>query len=174
MTKRSSGKFKRNKGDFYVTPPSAVVPLIPHLPPGVTFDEPCAGDGALVDALEQYDTMCVSMSDIDPKRNDIEQCDAFDINSTLADCFITNPPWTREWLHPMIIHLSNIAPTFMLYDADWFHTRQASEFSERCSDIISVGRASWMGNGISGFDNASWYRFTVPVPGRHTKLHWRT
>jgi len=46
MGKRSS--FERRWGDFYPTPRSAVLPLIPHLRGVRTFAEPWCGDGALV------------------------------------------------------------------------------------------------------------------------------
>jgi hypothetical protein len=45
MSKRAS-QFKRRPRDFYPIPVAAVSPLLRHLPNGVRFDEPCAGDGA--------------------------------------------------------------------------------------------------------------------------------
>ena len=43
MGKRS--EFERHKNNFYPTPESAVLPLLPHLPPECEFEEPCAGNG---------------------------------------------------------------------------------------------------------------------------------
>lgn len=159
MSKRADGKFERNPRDFYITPPEAVEPLIAHLPPGATFDEPCAGNGSMVNALEHHGMICTGASDLEPQCDGIEQFDAFDIEQTDARYFISNTPWDRKILHPLIVHLSDIAPTWLLFDADWMHTVQAKQYLKRCSDIVSVGRVSWMGNGVSGFDNCSWYLF---------------
>jgi hypothetical protein len=52
------------------------------------------------------------------------QWNALDIQA--ASMFITNPPWDRKVLHPLIEHLSSIAPTWLLFDADWMHTKQSS------------------------------------------------
>ncbi len=172
MTKRKSGKFKRRKNDAYDTPAESVYPLLPFLGDFVQFEEPCAGKGDLVDTLESAGHHCQYACDVKPRRPDIAKFDAMKIERTSADVFITNPPWTRQLLHPLITHLSDIAPTWLLFDADWMHTKQAIPFKERCSDVVSVGRVSWMANGVSGFDNCAWYRFdhlnTVP-----TQFHWR-
>ena len=62
MGKRSN--FERRPGDFYPTPSSAVLPLIPHLRGVRTFAEPCCGDGALVRHLESFGLRCVYAGDI--------------------------------------------------------------------------------------------------------------
>ena len=161
MGKRSD--FKRAKGDFYVTPPSAVRPLIPHLPMALKFSEPCAGDGALIDALTSYGFSCVEAFDLEPKRDDILPRDFFDPSgcfiSDNADFVITNPPWTRAIMHPMIDTYAAQKPTWLLFDADWMHTVQAAPYLKFCHKIVSVGRVSWMGNGVHGKDNAAWYLF---------------
>lgn len=159
MTKRASGKFKRNPKDFYRTPESAVLPLLPHLRSLVWFEEPCAGDGALVDILVGAGHYCTYAGDIAPKRNDVLTFDALKQERTEAQYYITNPPWTRDTLHQLIEHLSGIAPTWLLFDADWMHTKQSIQYLRFCQKIVSVGRVSWMGNGVSGFDNCAWYLF---------------
>ena len=161
MSKRSPG-LKRRKHDFYPTPPSAVLPLLPHLEPGTRFHEPCAGDGALIDALQSHGHVCVAATDLEPKREGIRPMDALAPNFRLhprADFAITNPPWTRALMHPLILALSDQLPTWLLFDADWMHTKQAEPYLPRCHKIVSVGRVSWMGNGVSGMDNAAWYLF---------------
>ena len=37
--------------------------------------------------------------------------------------FVTNPPWSRPFLHEIIVNLSNQAPAWLLLDADWVHTQ---------------------------------------------------
>ncbi len=166
MTKRSS-KFKRMKHDAYFTPPEAVVPLLPHLGDVTGYAEPCYGEGHLEIALDLYinDPLlpCRWGSDIS-----IDECDATSFNY-LAEWatdhlgpishFITNPPWTREILHPIIENLSRQLPTWLLLDADWMHTKQAIPYMANCEKVVSIGRVSWMQNGVSGFDNCCWYLF---------------
>ena len=162
LTKRASGKFKRNPRDKYRTPKKAVLPLLCHLPPNTLLDEPCAGDGCLVGHLEEAGHTCMRNSDIDPDSFEIQEIDAFALTDCRGDYFITNPPWDRKILHPLIVHLSNVAPTWLLFDADWAHTKAAAEFMPRCAKIVSVGRVSWMENGTAGFDNTAWYLFGRP------------
>lgn len=162
MTKRAKGKFERRPRDFYATPESAVLPLLPHLELGSSFEEPCAGDGALVDMLERCNHFCAYASDISPGCREVAPFDVFNCDRISADYFITNPPWSRPILHKIIVHLSDIAPTWLLFDADWIHTKQSVEYMKRCRKIVSVGRVSWMGNGTVGFDNCAWYLFDKP------------
>ena len=37
-----------------------------------------------------------------------------------------------------------LAPTWLLFDADWAHTKQAAPYLRHCSHIVSVGRVHWM------------------------------
>jgi hypothetical protein len=77
--------------------------------------------------------------------------------------FITNPPWDRKILHPLIVHLSDQAPTWLLFDADWMHTRQAAPFMPRLRKIVSVGRVKWIPDStMTGKDNCAWYLFDRP------------
>jgi len=157
MGKRST--FVRVPRDFYPTPFAAVKPLLPHLTQFRTFWEPCAGDGALVRHLASH-CRCVQASDIAPQCLDILKLDVFEIRDPLADCFITNPPWDREVLHPLIDHLRLLLPTWLLFDADWMHTKQAIPYLPFCEKIVSVGRVKWIeGSEHTGKDNCCWYRF---------------
>lgn len=159
MGKRSD--FARIARDFYPTPPEAVAPLIPHLPDVFSYTEPCAGDGALVDALPFG--RCDWAGDIDPRREDIEQQDALETCDYTADYIITNPPWSRHILHPMIEHFSDMRPTWLLFDADWVHTKQAVPYLPRLRKIVSVGRVKWIKDSPhTGKDNCAWHLFTAP------------
>lgn len=190
MGKRSN--FPRKKRDFYPTPVSAVQPLIPHLPSRFTYIEPCAGDGALVRAINSFEeeggfhSTLEYASDRWPswKVTQLEdespfQCDygfngykrdAFDIVDVEdhVDYFITNPPWDRKILHPLIMHLSAIRPTWLLFDADWMHTKQSAPYMQYCTKIVSVGRVKWIPDSPhTGKDNCCWYRFEDKTsPGR--------
>ena len=103
MGKRSD--FARRPMDAYATPYRAVVPLIPFLRGVETFAEPCAGDGQLVSHLESLGLQCDYFGDIQDGQ-DALAVDGFG----RVDAIITNPPWTREILHPMIRHFQRFAP----------------------------------------------------------------
>ena len=166
MGKRST--FERLPRDFYPTPFEAVRPLLPHLPPHTKFVEPCAGDGALIDALVGECHVCTYAFDIEPQRSDIHVGDAR-IESSAgfgADCFITNPPWDRLVLHPVIANLSERLPTWLLFDADWLHTKQSIPYLPRLRQVVSVGRVKWIPDSkMTGKDNCCWYLFDKPTTG---------
>ncbi|WWT39633.1 putative adenine-specific methylase [Microcystis phage Mel-JY03] len=162
MGKRST--FERLPRDFYPTPAEAVAPLLPHLQPATTFFEPCAGDGALVRHLEAAGHICALASDIEPQADWIEQRCA--LTGTLLPMrvwkpvFITNPPWDRRILHPIIDRLSRFAPTLLLFDSDWVHTLQAAPYQPYLAKIVSVGRVRWIpGTAMTGKDNCAWHLF---------------
>lgn len=161
MGKRST--FERRKNDAYQTPPSAVLPLIPFLRGIRTFAEPCVGEGRLVAALESNGLSCAFAGDIENGFNAIT---SLSLEVGKFDAIITNPPWTRELLHPMIERFQRIAATWLLFDADWVHTKQAVPFLDQCSHIVSVGRVKWIEDSkFTGKDNAAWHRFHVQHTG---------
>jgi hypothetical protein len=165
MGKRSD--FARRPRDFYPTPAEAVGPLLQHLSPGTLFVEPCAGNGALVDHLVEAGHHCLMALDIEPRRDDVLEWDARrlgELQSVPAGgSIITNPPWSRDVLHDLIPHLSDILPTWLLFDADWAHTRQAAPFLPRLRKIVSVGRVKWIPDSpFTGKDNCAWHLFDKP------------
>lgn len=154
MGKRSD--FERIPQDAYQTiDQKAVRRLYRHLFGVRTFSEPCAGEGRLIHALEARGLRCVHSNDINGNA------DALTLREFGgADAIITNPPWTREILHPMIRHFQRFAPTWLLFDSDWAFTGQAAPFLNRCSHIIAVGRLRWIpGTRDVGKDNVAWFRF---------------
>lgn len=162
MGKRSD--FKRSVGDYYVTPYNAVLPLLPHLGEYQTsFIEPCAGNGALIDHLEKNGHYCTAAYDIEPKDERVKQRDVFAVHAVMrCEVFITNPPWTRVILHPLIMHLCSQRTTWLLFDADWAHTLPATQILRHCEKIVSVGRVKWIpGSKYTGKDNCAWYKFNL-------------
>jgi len=153
MGKRST--FERREGDFYPTPRSAVLPLIPWLRGVRTFAEPCCGDGALVRHLESFGLRCAYAGDIATGQDAL----ALDQYGG-AQVVITNPPYTRPLMHALIWHFARILPTWLLLETDWASTKQAAPFMPSCSNIVSVGRLRWIeGTTMSGKQNFAWYRF---------------
>lgn len=164
MGKRSD--FERLPRDLYETPLHAAEPLFAHLGPAQRFLEPFAGAGALIDVLQAQGHVCVGATDIEPLRNDILPRDFRDFHARdfpEADLIISNCPWKRPILHDAIVHLSDQLPTWLLFDADWMHTKIARPFMPRCRRIVSVGRVKWIpGSEHVGMDNAAWYLFGRP------------
>ena len=164
MGKRSN--FKRVERDFYPTPFEAVEPLIKHLPKRFTFAEPCAGNGALVGHLEWYRGTCMWASDIAPQHKGIPTEDYKDVKEDQlleSEFVITNPPWNRGILHPLIEHFAPQRPTWLLFDADWQHTKQSQYYMNFLHKIVSVGRIKWFGN-TTGKHKCPWYLFDMQTP----------
>jgi hypothetical protein len=153
MGKRSN--FPLRDRDAYATPAAAVTPLIPWLAGIRIFAEPCAGDGTLIRHLESFGLRCIYTGDIATGQ------DALGLdNYGMIDAIITNPPWKRPVLHSLIEHFHKIAPTWLLIDQDWAATRQAVPYLGSCTDILAIGRLTWIeGTKDSGKDNNAWYRF---------------
>lgn len=165
MGKRSS--FERIPRDFYPTPPEAVAPLLPHLDETTCYLEPCCGDGALLTPLQAAGHKCIGLFDIDSPLRAATIADArTHTYEGWADCFITNPPWSRDVLHPIILNLSRQLPTWLLFDADWMHTRQSAPYMHLCRKIVSVGRVKWIPDSpFTGKDNCAWYLFDANAEG---------
>ncbi|WP_434286276.1 class I SAM-dependent methyltransferase [Celeribacter sp. SCSIO 80788] len=174
MGKRSN--FERRERDFYPTPVESIVPLLPHLPDVLTFWEPCAGDGALVDGLFSLrDNVVCDGSDIEPRAEWIAKADALVTQiPPYLGMIITNPPWSRDILHPMIEHFSAMRPTWLLFDADWMHTKQSAPFMPLLRKVVSVGRVKWIPDSkFTGKDNACWYLFDANSEGQ-TEFYGRS
>lgn len=164
MGKRSD--FKRMARDFYPTPASAVQALLPHLEPSTSFDEPCAGNGQLVNILQDAGHWCEGYSDIEPAAAGMLAISAFDLTECQGEMFITNPPWPAigqkgDPTVAMALHLSSIAPTWLLLSSDFAHNIYFSRLASRCVKILSIGRVKWFDGPDStpGKDNAAWYLF---------------
>lgn len=164
MGKRSN--FDRIPRDFYPTPFEAVSPLFAHLPRGYSYVEPCAGDGALCRALGRDP---VFACDVSPQWQYAVEGDALHITEDEifgADLIITNPPWDRKILHPMIEHFSALRPTWLLFDADWMHAKQSAAFMPWLRKVVSVGRVKWIPDSkMTGKDNCAWYLFDQNASG---------
>jgi hypothetical protein len=151
MGKRSD--FARRDKDFYPTPYEAVEPLMMHLMPYTSFIEPCVGAGDLVRHLEKNGHICKGKYDLPDDATTKQYTDK-------AECFITNPPWDREILHPLIDNLSSQKRTWLLFDAGWMFTKQAVPYLRRCAKIVTVGRVKWIpGSKMVGKDDCCWYLF---------------
>jgi hypothetical protein len=174
MGRRSN--FERLPRDFYPTPIEAVRPLVPFLLHEDDYVEPCAGDGALVNALRQLAPWmeCLDAFDIEPMADGIAQRDALSSRYDNA-LTITNPPWDRKILHPLIERLTeNGGRAWLLFDAEWVHTRQSAPYIPRLRKIVSVGRVKWIPDSkMTGKDSCAWHYFTQPSE-ETTQFYGRT
>jgi hypothetical protein len=159
MSKRKRGKFEPSPLDFYPTPLKAVVPLIPHLNGARRFAEPCCGEGHLVRHLESFGLTCVYASD-KSQGQDALACD----NYGDIDKIITNPPFSDDsWeeLKRLMLHFTNIAPTWLLLPLDFMANERFAPFLATCTDVIPIGRVQWVKDekNDSSTENFAWYHF---------------
>lgn len=162
MGKRSA--FPRVERDLYRTwDPRALAPLLPHLGGVASFCEPCAGHGDLVEQLRGVGLDCRAAYDLSPGAEWIPARDARTLDVAAlrgADAIITNPPWSRPLLHSLIVRFACLAPTWLLFDADWVHTGQSAPFMPLLTRVVSVGRLRWMADtDMDGKDNCAWHLF---------------
>lgn len=114
----------------------------------------------------------MALLDINPARGDIQQGDALKWTPPVRtgrpiNYIIENPPWTRPILHRIIRRYSQMYPTWLLFDADWMHTQQASPYMKMCRKVVAVGRVKWFPNSKhTGKDNCAWYLFDQRTTGR--------
>jgi hypothetical protein len=162
MGKRSD--FPRHPRDDYSTPKEAFHPLIRFLDKDLSIIEPCPGAGKLVRHMREAG-FAVTSVERDARTHAYH---ALDVQ------FVTNPPWTREVLHAILVNLSDQATTWLLMDADWMHLACAKPYLNRLRAIVSVGRVQWFAGSPSvGKDNSAWYRFERPNRRAHTRFHGR-
>ncbi|MEP3245121.1 MAG: class I SAM-dependent methyltransferase [Sneathiella sp.] len=176
MGKRSN--FERRERDFYPTPIDPVPYLIPHLEPETKFYEPFGGNGALIGHVCSYGHVCVGASDIEPQESQyrISKKNVFDLEKkhvSKAELLISNSVWPApgqrgEPTTGMIVHLSNLKPTWLLLAADFKHNKYFSQkVEDRCRKIVSAGRVKWVpGSKYTGKENCAWYLFDQPSEQR--------
>ena len=138
MGKRSD--FERKPRDFYPTPMEAVKPLLEHLPEDFLFAEPCAGNGVLIEHLETKG-VCMWASDIEPQTKGIHKNDYSDVGFKElieSEYVITNPPWDRNILHPMISWFLSNYPS-ILFDPSphYIPTKEQLEL-DCCFQVVCI------------------------------------
>jgi hypothetical protein len=169
MAKRSD--FERRERDFYATPMEAMLPLLPHLPERFEWFEPCAGDGAIIRHMKVFrpTARLIGATDLEPLDDGIEQCDLLErmpMDLYKADLAITNLPWDRKVLHPLIVNITQRTPLWTLLDSNWANTAQAVPYLEICSKIVQVGRLKWIpGSKDVGKDDCAWFLFDAQHVG---------
>ena len=170
------GKKIHHPHDFVATPEKAVLSLVPHLPMGVKYYEPCYGQGDLVRALNRFGMAeCVGWSDIRPPGRvlDAAALTSGDIRDT--EMFITNPPWSVHLLHPILDNLLSLnLPIWFLLYADWLFTRQAVPYLPWIRHVVTMPRQIWIeGTKDTGTANCCWINFDPRGNAPFFKSGWK-
>ena len=158
MSKRSD--FPKVSKDFYpTTDPKAVESLIPFIS-GKTYAEPCYGNGDLEDLLMDVAT-CKWRSDVRETVASSKVMDAMSLTKgdlEGIDLIVTNPPFTRAVLMPMLHHFITLKPTWLLLPADYMQNVYFGGAMLRCQKVLSIGRLKWIkGSKHTSVDNFCWY-----------------
>ena len=137
---------------------------------GTIFCEPCAGDGRLVQNLEDQisGTLCTLALDVQPEADWILVADANNLtDDELVYCthIITNPPFTWPVLKPLMDKFISLRPTILLLPADYMHNQRMKPYMEKCVWVKSIGRVKWQedSKGV-GMENSCWYYFDKNKP----------
>ena len=168
MGKREEVKKPKSARDFYATiDPDAVTPLLPYLA-YQSFAELCAGEGDLVKLLHSNGVRCSYAIDIEYTsflRTNGYWGDALDVTELdleFSDCIVTNPPFTKSVLLPLIDHFVTLKPTWLLLPADMLHNKYMTPYMKKCELVLSIGRLCWFpvnGKKVKGVDNFIWAKF---------------
>ena len=160
MSKRTkTDNAKKNPQDFWPTPVSAVTPLARILPPATVYDEPCAGDGALVAGLASYGHICANAFDTMPRAAGIRLQDA--LTADVGRMIITNPPYRWDLLQPLLDRWIGAVECWLLLPWDMPCNKRMTPYATHIDRVLPLGRVSWMGNGQGGMENSGWFHFAA-------------
>ena len=159
ISKRSN--FAKIERDWYpTTDPKAIPPKLVEFIRGKSYAEPCYGEGDLEDLLMDVAT-CRWRSDIRETVGCSKVVDAMCLSKediARCDYIITNPPFSRDVLLPLIDHFVSLKPTWLLLPADYMHNVYFGEYMAKCRRVISVGRLKWFKDSKhTSTDNFAWY-----------------
>lgn len=148
-----------NPKDFWETPLAAAAPLGEILPSFTEYDEPCAGNGALVEHLFKFDIFCAAASDINPRQPFITHANALDVKPTRM--IITNPPFSWPNLQPLLDHWIGTVECWLLLPLDMIANKRVSPYAVHIRQVLPIGRVSWLGNNKGGMENYAWLNFAI-------------
>jgi len=158
MSKRSS--FDKIPRDYYpTTDPNALPPKFIEFIRGKTYAEPCCGEGDLVELLMDV-AVCRWESDVEYRgcgkiwdamylsKHELQKC----------DLIVTNPPFSRDVLLPMIDHFTTLKPTWLLLPAGYMNNKYFGPYMRKCSKVVSIGRIKWFKDSRhTSTDDFCWY-----------------
>ena len=159
MSKRSH--FDKVPKEFYpTTDPKAVPTKLVEFIRGKTYAEPCYGNGDLEDLLMDVAT-CEWRSDIRETVGSSKVMDALCLSKEdIARCqlIVTNPPFSRDVLLPLLDHFVSLKPTWLLLPAGYMNNIYFGPYMKGCSRVVSIGRLKWIkGSKHTSTDDFCWY-----------------
>jgi len=165
LTKRDPNAFELRPREYYPTIDPKAHKVIAPLVKGRTYAEPCYGAGDLVRGIsgENREELCKFKSDISPDGGGCLEGDALDLiprDLESCDLIVTNPPFDRKTLVPLLEHFISLKPTWLLLPADRMHVKYFSEYMDMCTQVHSIGRLCWFykeGKRVAGVDNYAWF-----------------
>ena len=92
-----------------------------------------------------------------------------------ADAIVTNGPWTRRLIHPLIAHFVAHAPVvWVLLDANWSWIQMSAPYIGSCTHVLPTHRVKWIeGSKYNAKDDCCWYRFARGHVGLPQIIPWR-
>lgn len=157
----------REKNDHYPTPPEATAALMKAWCPEGDVWEPCAAQGKLSDVVQKYKPSSrIFLSDIDPRRDDVEKLDFLSATKAPADdlTIITNPPFKyAEKFIRKGFELGIKRQAFLL-KATYFHASTRTDFfyQHRPSHVFALNwRLDFMNLGRPVMECA-WFVYDSP------------
>jgi len=169
----------RIKNDFYRTPPAVTAALAQAIPPIVLQNliysrgvvDPCAGDGALLDALDALGVFAFGL-DIEPQREDIAARDALDgapwgSPFAVPSATIMNPPFALA--DRFIRRALDETPYFVcaLLRLTFLEpTRNRRDLLELRPDALILAKRPRFRTDTRGTDSATCAWFTWPGTGQ--------
>lgn len=161
MSKRSN--FEKIPKEFYPTTDKKVLKeTFLELIEGKTYAEPCWGEGDLEDLLRGEAT-CGWRSDIRDTSPVSKQMSGLDVTPyDVRDCdlIVTNPPFSKGVLLPLLDHFITLKPTWLLLPAGYMNNVYFGPYMKKCSKVISIGRVCWFpvgGKRVASTDDFCWY-----------------
>lgn len=166
----------RRELDFYPTPPEPTIALLrwwgDGLPSDQTVWEPCAGDGAIVDVVEQHGRQVVA-SDVVDRGRGYPTRDYFDFKSRAAPNIITNPPFSRA--ADFILHAAdlNVQRMALLLKSHFWQAAKRMKVWRRWRPnwvLPLTWRVDFTGGGQATMDCAWFVWEEAPYAARETRL----
>jgi len=159
----------RRKDDFYATPGWCTRSILPHLSTGRSVLDPCCGDGAILVECQARGLECHGIELRERGGSSLfksmRQADALDLAVpwNVADCIITNPPYSHAMGFVMRAIQLRIEAAFLLR-LNWLGGQRRAAFHRKYPSDVYVlpRRPSFVGKGT----DATEYAWCVWGPGR--------
>jgi len=147
--------------DYYpTTDPKAVPTKLVEFIRGKTYAEPCYGNGDLEGLLTDV-AACKWRSDIRETVGSSKVLDALEVTKEDlegTDLIVTNPPFSKDVLLPLIDHFVSLKPTWLLLPAGYMNNIYFGPYMKRCSRVVSIGRIKWFRDSKhTSTDDFCWY-----------------